>query len=167
MGLDAIIEFKPERPMDNGEVKVLSWRLCDAFGAESFWLDDKSKMAIEACRDGWWSVRQMWRYYGIDYERGPLSIILATCKFVCDYFDGKVVIEYGDDCSGVLGEVTEEFVSILWKHFVKYGHYSYLGVNEKNRCPVCDGPLWDSGYSGGGVLRGCTGCGYSSNRMLL
>jgi hypothetical protein len=101
----------------------------------------------------------LWRYYGDGYERGPLPMILAVCRFVRDLTGGTVW--YGSDCGG-WREVTDDYMEELWAHFVMEGHAPYLRASSDHPCPECNGPTWKSGFGPWGDSWSCSGCGWTN-----
>lgn len=106
------------------------------------------------------------RYYGVDYERGPLPdfIMVAT------WLEAKIPageVWYGGDSSGVLAEpfgpVQRE---ALWKHFLEHAHRPYhdyfkLGIAGQARptCDFCAGqPMMDHGGGQDYSFYLCHGC---------
>ena len=188
MGIDARMFIKTTSVITKEQVHKLSYDLASAFGYGNFFItrpDDKNvgyeshhclEIIEEYEQDGptiypnenetFIEVNLWTRYYGFDYERGDIVLILSVAKWLKQ----KIVnssIWYGGDSSGVEAiELTETEIENLWNHFVDVGHEPYsryfsnaLSTNS-NFCNFCKVQMVQYGFGGSFQAFHCKGCGY-------
>lgn len=187
MGIDAQMLVKTRTSPTPEAVRKLSVDLCEAFGADRFWVwedfknDDGSigRHALEIVKkfsqDGpdirakkgetLIDVSLGTRYYGPDYERGDIGLIIN----VASWLEARIPdarIFYGGDSSGVCAEPfgpTER--AVVWAYFCRVGHAPYqrgfsmfAEPGTVVRCGFC---ATDMLSTGGGRDRSfylCRGC---------
>jgi len=111
MGVDAEIKFKTKEALDKGEVEKI---------VKAIWLD------IETVCDNVYKIENTWRYYDIDYERGPVIEIFGLFRFLRDYLgDNLEAIYYNRDCEDSNLKLTTDREEEIWQHFIKFGHEPY------------------------------------------
>ena len=148
MGLDAIIWFTG--PVGEGlDRKELRADMIDAFDfADNEWFDvtyeqGYPKNVLVGGLEGEneyryegipefpqdrhvYSIGVGYRFYDEHYERGPWPAIYSILRFLMERtkaWGGKVY--YGNDCSDIICQATEESLNETWRHFSLYGHQPY------------------------------------------
>lgn len=186
MGVDVNMLATTTASLSEQDVRNLSYRLCEAFGYETFWLDVKAGqfalsivkpddypcewLPLEArttCQAGTiLIVNQGWRYYGPGYERGPLPTILAVAEWLTR---NGLQVWYGSDSHSSVSLLDAVAKEELWNHFAKNGGEPYRsgfgGRDPKLDCPYCINPMrvttWGP-YEQRSYV--CPGCGYACTR---
>ena len=189
MGIDAEMFIKTRQKLSNKSVRSLSVDLCEAFGSDKFFLqrkEDKHALSISS------SINQdsnevpeiipnngetfieisLWtRYYGDNYERGDVCLILN----VANWFKNRLPdceVWYGGDSSGVeFEQLTEEKINEIWNHFCLVGHKPYeRGFGDDNsslnndgcsnpKCDFCNVKMLRYGWGPNYAAYRCYGCG--------
>lgn len=109
------------------------------------------------------------RYYGPDYERGPLLDYVAIALFLEIIFpDGEIY--YGGDSSGVEFELFDsKYRNELMQHAAKVAHEPYNrcfnGNHTKYVCPHCKVPMIQNGFKGKLGYFHCVGCNWSLDEI--
>jgi hypothetical protein len=108
------------------------------------------------------------RYYGEDYERGPLLTYIAGAEFLEALIPGCAVW-YGGDSSGVLAEPFDKTRRrALLKHAAENGHDPYNRAFDslskdgfvEPECPICAVSMPRSGWGPAYAFFRCNGCGW-------
>lgn len=90
-----------------------------------------------------YEVRLWCRYYGINYERGPLDTILSLARWIRTRMPAARIFYGGDSSGAVADELTPEFEQELWAHFCEHGgkpyHRGFGGMfrGDGHRAPSC------------------------------
>ncbi len=189
MGVDAQMFIRTRETITEERLKILSWQICESFGSTWFlvsrpgewsWLPE-GRRALTLCeryeQDGpdilpepgesFVEVHLSCRYYGPQYERGPLPIILAIARWLRSHIHGEVW--YGGDSSGFCAEPMID--DALWGHFAEVGHRPYVGYFNRASimlCDWCDAPINFNIYLGSEKTeRGtCPACGQMFERAV-
>ena len=109
------------------------------------------------------------RYYGPNYERGPLLEYIAIALFLEILFpDGKIY--YGGDSSGVAFELFDsKYRNELMQHAAKVAHEPYnkgfSGNHSKYTCPHCKVSMVQNGFKGKLGYFYCMGCNWSIDEL--
>lgn len=189
MGIDAEMLVRVKRPITDAEVRAAAFDLFAAFGSGNIFVFDKQFMgdrerrALERVevweQDGpdiepepgetFLRVSLWTRYYGPNYERGNLPMIIAVARFLELKIPGSE-IWYGGDSSGVLAEpfgVAER--DAMFRHFVEHVHEPYESYFDNDMgepisrpmCSFCERPMRRNGWGQNGKFGAfyCAGCG--------
>lgn len=182
MGIDAKMFIVVNAPQSQTEVKMLSCDMCEAFGAERFWISKTNdfgephhalRIINQYTQDGpdvlpmpgkiFIEVCLTTRYYGLGYERGDFSFIYTLAEYLERKTGG--VVWYGGDSSGVLAKPFRKADrDKLMQHFIQYGHKPYrtaFGQDFKKVCDFCEIPMVQYGWGNKGqyIALICNGCG--------
>ena len=176
MGIDAEMAVGIEEPLSTEKVKLLAFRLAEAFGASNFalWADEEDVRRALNIRTAKnihagpkrhkqiLSISLCGRYYGIGYERGDLPLYLAIARWLRSNIEGATVY-YGGDNSDTLKELTPTKESALWARFASCGHIPYTGAFDKEHdgplCNACEVPMGRYGWGDNYAAWRCAGCG--------
>ncbi len=183
MGIDAQMFIRLQREVSDREVKLLAYELSASFGHDKFMIDRERKWDGDHCikkieaytQDGpiiypeegetFLQVRLQSRYYGVDYERGDLPLLIM----IAEYLKIKLPdceIWYGGDSSGVLAELFNKKARWdLFKHFAEVNHSPYKEAfnvvgSGYQMCDFCNQPMNQSGWGENYEGFNCPGCGY-------
>lgn len=195
MGIDAEMLVRVDgsfsKNITETYVRDLAYQLASAFGHDRFWIarpgehfGPEGRHALELVdvweQDGpdinpepgekFIKVNIATRYYGINYERGDLALIIMVAEWLERKIPG-VSIWYGGDSSGVVAEPFGHKERMeLFEHFVKVGGEPYARAFERDKtgavrarsCAFCGGRemiqnMWGGGSKTAGVY--CSGCG--------
>jgi hypothetical protein len=112
------------------------------------------------------------RYYGEDYERGPLLTFIAMAEFL-EILIPQCAVWYGGDSSGVCAEPFDKTRrDALLRHAAKVAHEPYTHYDRSilqgdahapsEMCPSCEMPAARCGWGGNPpfALYRCDGCGW-------
>lgn len=188
MGIDAEVFVRHRgKPLTKDQVLELSVKLCAAFGPKEFlivkdstwgnphhalsivkkWEQDGPTITPEK---GEQFIRcHLWtRFYGENYERGDLVLILAVADWLQAHFP-KGQVWYGGDSSGVTAEHLDgKYRKRLWGHFCQLGHEPYSRYFDRDNkhimfCSFCKVQMIRNGWGGNDTYMAwyCPGCGDS------
>lgn len=188
MGIDAGMFVRARGAITEKDIKHLSWRLCEAVGAENFIFDRDGRypdchpgghalcLIPEYTQDGptikpdegetFVEVYMWHRYYGPGYERGPWHKI----KAIGDWLEANVgEVWYGGDSSGVLAERWADVAVEIQAHWLRVGGVPYRSnrlprsddSQYARHCDFCDEPMERRGWGDGFAVLSCLGCGTS------
>ncbi len=188
MGVDAKMFLTTDEVIPDRALLSLSYRLCEAFGREPFWLDrDDGRHALSRAEEFWQdgptvrprdgetmiAVSLTDRLYCAGYERGPGHLHAAIAAWLEANVTGARMF-YGGDSSGYCAEQfgPEERAALL-AHFARVGHLPYarewnVGSSEstdrmRRFCEFCQEPMSRYGWGRSGAEEyahyTCLGCG--------
>lgn len=104
------------------------------------------------------------RYYGPDYERGPIFTYIGMAELLEVLFP-SCSIYYGGDCGTVFELFDENARNQFRKYFVaangrdKYNRF-FDKENDGIQCPVCDVKMIRTGWGNNFKAFSCLGCGW-------
>jgi len=165
MGVDTLMQVKVTKPLLPAELTKLSWRLAGAFYKEPFWFFDEKDLCIaESEQDSTLlELAVSGRYYGPEYERGPLMTFIAIAEWL-EYNLPNCVVLYGNDSDDQM-EVFDSAKRQVYKtHFFTHGHHpyqSYFGISRNQTrplCPRCNELMNNVGGGGAEEFWSCYGC---------
>lgn len=181
MGIDAQMFVKTKQQISQEQLKNLAYELASAYGAKNFVIDREKKWEGRHClyfideymQDGdslfpeageiFIEVNLRTRYYGVNYERGNLPLILS----IAEWLERKIInceVWYGGDSSGIEAvHLTKQERNNLFNHFVNVGHnpyYYFFDGEHEECCTFCDKPMLQYGFGNNYSAFRCTGCGY-------
>lgn len=185
MGIDAEMFVRTKEQVTKEQVLNWAYEIGSAFGSKRFfgirpdqgWGDPRHHLVIidEYHQDGpsifpdegetFIRVYLWTQYYGPEYERGDLPLIINVARWLEEKIPSAEVW-YGGDSSGVLAKpfgVAER--EGLWKHFIAVGHAPYSDYFDRTDgvkapiCDMCDKALRCNGWGQNWRLFYCSGCG--------
>jgi hypothetical protein len=183
MGVDAQMLVKTRTSITEDQVLDLAYRLYGAFYGEAIFDLDRQKndwggphhclsIVKKYGQDGptlypkkgeiFIEVHLLNRYYGVGYERGPLTTFCAIATWL-EFHIHDAEIFYGGDSSGILAEkFDKEARQLLLAHFYQVGHLSYQSYcGDSSTAPICtfcQKPMLNCGGGPGAEFYRCYGC---------
>ncbi len=184
MGVDAEMVVASPQELDAASLLRLSYETGSAFGPRHFWLDREGRYGeprhilsagtdyeIDLADDAVtvFTVHLVSRYYGENYERGDLPLILALARWFRSKLPGSTVF-YGGDSGIGLAPLTTAREDQLWAHFVEHQHFPYIDFDrrslmggdniEQTFCSFCQEPMLRYGWGPNYASFSCPGCGW-------
>lgn len=184
MGVDAEMVVVAPQELDQAAVLRLSYETVAAFGHDWFWMDREGRygekrhaltagtdyeleMPDDACTV--LTVHIASRYYGENYERGNLPLILNLARWFRSKLPGCTVF-YGGDTTDYLSPLTLAREDQLWAHFVEHQHFPYIDFDRRSLlggdaiegqfCSFCQEPMLRYGWGPNYASYSCPGCGW-------
>lgn len=169
--------FKTRHRISDDNLKRLAWRLAGAFYREGFGFYDDTMTCIEAIetyqQDGdditpepgeyFYEIHLSGRYYGPEYERGPITDFVAIAEWL-EFNVADAEVWYGGDSSGICATRFDRPArQVLLAHFYRHGHLPYVeafdGLTEgRPECPRCKIHMIQNGGGGDREFYFCYGC---------
>ncbi len=179
MGIDSEMLIRTKTKITNKQITEYAWRLAHAIGSTNFYIWDGQRSLTkvkEFEQDGptlfpledevFMRCVPATRYYGIDYGRGNIWLIISIAEW-CERNISNVEVWYGGDSSGV---VVRPFGSIERQNIIK--HWSRSGNTYANDisgfdnedwghpfCVFCDHYMHRFGFGDVYAMYICQGCG--------
>ena len=183
MGIDTIFLVRANEPLSDAALAALRYDVGQSFGYCHFFVSRNIGITsfdwhiVDRTSDPLiYGVRLTTRYYGPEYERGDVVLILALRRWFAGrgykvYYGGDSTYGYpveGEDLDECIPpEFTAEEAEALWRHFSEFGHEPYSWQRHDTipspTCNICKHEM--SCQMWGGPNKGragfeCHGCGW-------
>ena len=143
MGVDAVVQFRTDRPLERAEIKQLQYELMHRFERDTFWTKTTNGGGDWVAQDfirpatTWdestdtdvsiplrYDVSMYGRYYGPDYARGNGLVLSAVLLYLHQQPFIREVF-YGGD-SGDPEPFTKRETEALLAYYITHGRHSYI-----------------------------------------